>query len=107
MKLKLTLSERWGAINVLAGVTTGSLKDLKIVSVGLKALQITKAEREEYGISVVAQTVSWSKDSAKKTKEFAVDGELPTLLKLRLQQLSDTNAMKSEMIDIAEKLGVQ
>lgn len=106
MKWKLNLSERWGAIVALAACKQGKLKDLTLARKSLEALRISEEEKEELKIVIQGSSVQWDKEAGEKVKEFTVDKELPTFLKVRLQGLSDNGQLTSELIDIAEKVGV-
>lgn len=104
--MKLTLAERWGAIVTLASIKQGKLKALRLAKTALETLRITEDEKKEFGVIVQGNTVSWNTEASKQEKEFTFDKEMISNLKNLLQAMNDQGVLSSELIDIAEKLGV-
>lgn len=107
MQWKLNQSERWGAIMFLAGIKKGQIKYLRLARKSLETLRINEEEQKELQMIVQGSSVQWDKKKGEHVKEFNVDKELLPFLKTQLQELSDNDNLTSELIDIAEKVGVE
>jgi len=107
MRTRLNISQRWGAIALLASISEGTIKELRMVKSALRLLTISNKEKQEYGLEVLQGQIQWNKKTELKEKEFTFDDGLLSLMREKLTAMNDAGKIRSELYDIAEKLEIE